>query len=93
MGWFTDHKEHVVATKEEIQAWVATTPIVVDGAGTKEPLQKVLRQILNKPVASGGATAEEIAAAVVAALPADDVDLTKADVKEALVAVLRQGTG
>lgn len=89
-GWFIDYKEQFMATKADIQAWVATTPIVVDAEGTVQPLQKVLRQILNKPVASGGATAEEIAAKVVASLPPDE-ELTRLDVKKALAEVLLGG--
>ncbi len=91
-GWLIDYKEDEVATKDEIQLWVATTPIVVDGAGTKEPLQKVLRQILNRPVAPEGPSAEEIVTQLVAALPPDE-DLTQSDVQAALETYFRARFG
>jgi lysozyme len=88
-GWFHDYKENTVATKAEIQTWVATAPIVVDPeTGKTQPLQQVLRRLLTT-TPSGGPSASEIAAAVVAAIP-PDVDLTRADVKNAVESVFRE---
>lgn len=86
-GWFVDYKKDTM-TLEEIQRAVATTPINI---GRKEtmPLQKVLRLLLNKR------TPEQIAAAVVAALPVpadEDEQITSADVEQAVAKVLREGT-
>lgn len=91
-GWFHDFKEHEVATKAEIQAWVAETPITVDVAtGEKQPLQRVLRRLLSGQTLAGP-SAEQIAAAVVSVLPPDD-DLTRADVKEAVAALFSERFG
>lgn len=89
-GWFKDYSEDVVATKEEVQAWVAETPIVVDWQ-TKEtqPLHRVLRRLLKASDAE--ATPEQIAAAVVAALPEAEGGLTVEDVQSAVTNVFRQG--
>lgn len=89
-GWFKDYSEDVVATKEEIQAWVANTPIVIDWQ-TKEtqPLHRVLRRLLKASVAE--ATPEQIASAVVAALPESGGGLTVEDVQSAVANVFRQG--
>lgn len=95
-GWFYDFKEHEVATKSEIQAWVASTPIKINTDGTVWPLQQVLRRLLavaNTPEAVVDVpTAEEVAAVVLQGLPAD-VDLTKEDVRAALEDYFRSRFG
>jgi GH25 family lysozyme M1 (1,4-beta-N-acetylmuramidase) len=91
-GWFYDMKESEVATKTEIQQWVATTPIKIDDDGTTWPLQQVLRDLRRRVGTSNGPTAEQIANAVVAAIPPDN-DLTRADVKEAVTTVFRDAFG
>lgn len=89
-GWFKDYQEEEV-TPEEIQTAVARTPIVVDAEGTTQPLQQVLRRILN----AKSADPDAIAKAVVAALPPgarSDGKLTSMDVQKAVAAVLTKGT-
>jgi hypothetical protein len=95
-GWFLDYQEQNLPTKDDFQTWVAATPIVVDTAGTTQPLQKVLRRILTAELDDVAApTTAQIAAAVVAALPANTntSDLTQQQVEDAVKAALREGTG
>jgi lysozyme len=91
-GWFYDMKEHEVATKAEIQKWVAETPIVVDPTtGETQQLQRVLRRLLSGQTVTGP-SAEQIASAVVAALPPDE-ELTRADVKSAVESLFAEKFG
>lgn len=88
-GWFIDYKEPSMSITE-IQKAVATTPIVIDGEGNTQPLQRVLRRIL-----LAQRTPDQIAAAVVAALPEDEgyVSVTSDEIEEAVKQALREGTG
>jgi GH25 family lysozyme M1 (1,4-beta-N-acetylmuramidase) len=91
-GWFYDMKEQEVATKAEIQKWVAETPVVVDTTtGETQQLQRVLRRLLAAQPAPA-TNVDEIVQKLVAALP-DDNDLTRNDVKEAVTAVFRERFG
>lgn len=94
-GWFKDYraKEETVPapTKAEIQKWVAETPIIINEAGQRHQLQRILRDIL--AAANKEPSAAEIAAAVKAVLPpsaASSVAVT--DIEKAVANVLRKGT-
>lgn len=100
-GWFKDYGDNAdMATREEVQAWVASTPIVVN-TETKEtqPLQKVLRRILEiskrtEVAASDEPTLEQIAQRVLDLLPpGQDVAFTEDDLKNAVKQAIREGTG
>lgn len=101
-GWFKDYKtvqEDEVATKAEIQQWVAGTPILTNvQTNEKQPLQRVLRTLLQRADAEAAekptvVDVDAIAAAVVASLPAvpGDPDLTSDQIEAAVKQALREG--
>lgn len=77
-GWFKDYREDADVTKEEIQDAVRMTPITVDSKGTVQPLQHVLRRILNRPDPDLHDLTEKISDAVVAAVHEQDVSDSEA---------------
>lgn len=89
-GWFFDYRlpqEPDLPTKDELQQWVASTPIVIDAEGTTQPLQRVLRRLLIAQTSPA-----DIAKAVVKALPTSGGTLTQAQVEEAVKQAFREGT-
>lgn len=102
-GWFKDYTkdELEMAGMKELQDWVATTPILVNVETSEtQPLQRVLRTILNRldkveAAASldeyTGPTAAKIAEAVISTLP-PSVTLDKTVIEDAVANVLTKGT-
>ena len=92
-GWFKDYRIEAEVTPEDIQKAVATAPIRIDAAGNTQPLQLVLRRLLNAAATDADETAKKVVAAIQeAAQQAGDVSgLSETDIEHAVANVLRQG--
>ena len=97
-GWFINYgkDELDMATIEDVQRAVATAPIILDGAGRTEPLQKVLRMNLTRTQAlqeQVTALAAEVEATKVAAQEDNYTGPAPWRIARAVVGALPVGSG